>query len=289
VFPWQAVLLAVFINALWGGNAPAVKVALVAIPPLWTGFWRFTLGALCIGAWALVNRTRLWPRREEWLGLVLLGLLFTVQIGLMNVGIRYTTAALGSIFVATNPLFAGLYGHLLLPGERLNRARASGLLIAFVGASLVFLRAPGALGGGGTALGNLICLASAALLGGRLVFASRLLQRIDSTRVVLWQMLISLPCFALAGWFTEQVRWERLGWYPLAGIAYQGVVVAGFNFMMLAYLLKRYSPGVVAGFNFLSPVFGVLISFLLLSEALSWNLLAGLAAVGVGLYLITRR
>jgi drug/metabolite transporter (DMT)-like permease len=288
-FPWQAVALAVFINALWGGNAPAIKLGLIAVPPLWIGFWRFLLGVLCVGGWAWSQGIALWPRREEWLGLSLLGLLFTVQIGLMNVGIRFTTAALGSIFMATNPLFAGLYAHLALPGERLSPNRGAGLLVAFVGVSVIFLRDLTVLSGTGTLLGNLICLFSAALLGGRLVFASRLLQRIDSTRVVVWQMLFSLPCFALAGWFTEQVRWERLGWYPLAGIAYQGIIVAGFNFMALAYLLKRYSPSVVASFNFLSPVFGVLVSFLLLSEALSWPVLVGLVAVGGGLYLITRR
>jgi len=237
-FPLQAIVLAVCINALWGGNAPAVKVGLIAIPPLWIGFWRFLLGSLCIGAWSLASGVSLWPKRGEWGGLLLLGALFTVQIGLMNIGIRNTTAALGSIFIATNPLFAGFYAHLFVPGERLNRTRSLGLMVAFVGICVIFLRDLSALAGQSTALGNLICLSSAALLGGRLVFASRLLQRIDTTRVVVWQMLISLPCFALAGWYTEQVRWDQLGWYPLAGIAYQGIVVAGFNFMVLAYLLK---------------------------------------------------
>ena len=46
---------------------------------------------------------------------------------------------------------------------------------------------------------------------------------------------------------------------------------------------------VVLAFNFLSPVFGLLLSLLLLGEALTWHVAAGMAAVGLGLYLITRR
>jgi drug/metabolite transporter (DMT)-like permease len=102
-------------------------------------------------------------------------------------------------------------------------------------------------------------------------------------------MILSLPCFAVGGWLTESVRWEQLGWYPLAAIAYQGIVVAGFNFMGMAYLLKRYNTSVVAGFIFLSPLFGVLLSKVLLSEALTTQLLVGMGAVGLGLFLVIRR
>jgi drug/metabolite transporter (DMT)-like permease len=287
--PWWAVLAAIGINLLWGGNVPAVKVGLIALPPLWSGFWRFLLGALCIAAWARLQGIALRPRREEWGGLALLGVLFTVQIALMNIGIRYTSGALASILIATNPLFAAFFSHLFVPEDRLRGQRVLGLAVAFGGICVIFLRdALTAVDGAGL-WGNLVCLASAALLGGRLIFTSRLVRRMETTRVVLWQMLFSLPCFAAAGLLTEQVRWEALGWYPLAGIAYQGAVVAGFNFMAMATLLRRFRPSVVSGYGFLSPVFGVLFSILLLSERLSWHVGAGLATVGLGLYLITRR
>ncbi|HEX9841489.1 MAG TPA: DMT family transporter [bacterium] len=287
--PWQALLFALLLNALWGANVPAVKIGLLAVPPLWTGFWRFLLGSLCISAWAGWSGIALRPRRGEWGGLIWLGLLFTVQIATMNIGIRYTSSSQATILMSTNPIFAAALAHLFMPGDRLNARRGMGLLIAFAGICVVFLRGGGALLEPGATLGNAICLGSAALLGGRLVLSARLLQRIETARVVLWQMIFSLPCFAVAGWLTEQVRWEALGWYPLAGIAYQGIVVAGFNFMGLAMLLRRYSPSTVTSFNFLAPIFGVLISVLLLGEGLSWRVLAGLAGVGVGLFLIARR
>ncbi len=288
-FPWPAIVLAVVINLLWGANVPAVKIGLIAIPPLWSAFWRFLLGVVCLAAWARMNGVSLRPQPAEWAGLALLGGLFTVQIALMNLGIRYTTGAMASILIATNPLFAGLFAHLWVPGDRLSVVRAAGLLVAFAGICLVFLPDLAGAALQATAVGNAICLASAALLGGRLVFSSRLLQRIETSRVVVWQMLFALPCFAAGGWLWEEVRWDALGWYPLAGIVYQGIVVAGFNFMCMAYLLRRYSPSVVTSFNFFSPAFGVLLSFVLLAETVTWHVWAGLLAVAAGLVLVTRR
>jgi len=50
--------------------------------------------------------------------------------------------------------------------------------------------------------------------------------------------------------------WHNLNWRPLAGIAYQGVAIAGVAFMANAYLMRHHSPSVVASFNFVSPVAG---------------------------------
>ena len=75
----------------------------------------------------------------------------------------------------------------------------------------------------------------------------------------------------------------------MLGILYQGVAVAGFAFMVNAYLLRRYNPSVVLAFNFVSPLFGVLSSVLLLSESITWHLAAAMLTVALGLLLINRR
>ena len=45
--------------------------------------------------------------------------------------------------------------------------------------------------------------------------------------MVIWQMIISLPLFAATGALFETIHWERLGWKPVAGLVYQGAIVAG--------------------------------------------------------------
>jgi drug/metabolite transporter (DMT)-like permease len=287
--PLQAIAIAVLIHVLWGANPVAVKFSLVVFPPFWTAFFRFLIAIVCVGAWALLRKTRIWPTRHEWPALTLIACLFTVQIGAMNWGFNLTTGSMGAVLIATNPLFAALFAHFLLAGDRLTAAKSAGLLVAFGGVVLVLLR-----GSGEAALalgnwGNAIVLRSACLLGARLISSAKALHRMDETRVVIWQMTLSLPLFALGGFFFETIRWEQMAFAPVAGLVYQGVVVAGLGFTVVFYLMKRYTASVMVSFNFVSPIAGVILSAWLLGDSVTWMLWLGVLLVAAGLFLIARK
>jgi drug/metabolite transporter (DMT)-like permease len=284
--PIRAVLAALAIHTLWGGNPVAVKLGLEVFPPLWSGLLRFALGCACVAAWARYARIPLAPTREEWPAFAAIGLLFTLQIALMNVGFGATTAVNGAVLIATNPLFGVLFAHFLVPGDRVRPMRALGALLAFAGVALVLARGAGP---GSARYGDLIVLASACLLGLRLALSGRVLKRMNDVRLTFWQMVVSLPLFAAGALSFETVRWENLGFAPLAGIFYQGVVVAGLAFTVNFYLIRRYTPSVMISFNFVAPVAGVLLGMAILGEHPTAGLLGGMLLVAAGLVLITRR
>ena len=291
--PWSklslgTVVLAVAVHSLWGGNAVAIKLSLEAFPPMWTAFLRFSIAIVCVALWAGFRGIPMRPKRSEWWWLVLLGVFFSIQIGLMNIGFEHTSGSIGSILMATNPIFAALWAHLLVAGDRLTRQRIIGLAVAFLGAAVVILQSGPIDGATAVGVGSGLVFLSAALLGGRLAYTGRLLQRMDEVRVVLWQMVISVPVFGVAALMSENIVWERVGLAPIAGILYQGLVVAGLGFMLLTYLMKRYSTSVITSFNFVSPISGVLLSVLLLGDKITLHVLAGVALVGTGLYLVAR-
>lgn len=290
--PARAVFAALAIHTLWGANPVAVKLGLEAFPPLWSGFLRFALGCLCVYAWARYARIPIRPERGEWPALLAIGVLFTIQIALMNIGFGATTAMNGAVLIATNPLFGVLFAHFLVPGDRVGPARAAGVAIAFGGVALVLGGAAPAdpvAGTWGAGAGDWIVLASAGLLGLRLAFSGRLLRRVNEVRLTFWPMMVSLPLFAAGALAWEEIRWEQIGAAPVAGILYQGIVVAGLAFTVNFYLMRRYSPSVMISFNFVAPVAGVLLGMAILGERLSAGLLGGMALVAVGLVLITRR
>lgn len=286
--PARAVLAALAIHVLWGGNPVAVKLGLEAFPPLWSGFLRFVLGCLCVLAWARYARIPVLPARGEWPALLALGALFTLQIALLNIGFGATTAANGAVLIAANPLFGVLFAHFLVPGDRVSAARAIGVAVAFGGVALVLTRGAGLAQPLGSA-GDWIVLASACLLGLRLALSGRLLRSMNEVRLTLWQMLVSLPLFLAGALAWEEIRWQRIGPAPLAGILYQGIVVAGLAFSVNFYLMRRYSPSVMISFNFVSPVAGVLLGIAILGERLTPGLAGGMALVALGLALIARR
>ncbi|MDH3450831.1 MAG: DMT family transporter [Gammaproteobacteria bacterium] len=286
--PLQAIVIAVVIHALWGGNPVAVKFSLLVFPPMWTAFLRFAIAIVCVAVWAWYRGIRFWPNRREWPLLFGLGILFTVQIAAMNIGFDLTSGAMSSVLISTNPLFAAFLAHFIIARDRMSTVKAMGLIVALLGVSLVLLRDARLAELQLINLGNWIVLLSAALLGLRLVLSAKMLEQTDEVRVVVWQMVISLPLFAAGGWLWETIHWENLAWGPVAGIAYQGFVVAGLGFMVLSYLMKKYTPSVMMSFNFVAPVAGVLLSVWLLAETVSALLIAGLVLVGMGLYLIAR-
>jgi len=286
--PLQAIVIAVLIHILWGGNPVAVKYSLLVFPPLWTAFFRFAIAIVCVAIWAKMSGVSIWPARHEWRPLALIGTLFTVQIAAMNIGFDLTTGSMGAVLIATNPIFAALFAHILIAGDRLSAVKSIGLLVAFAGSALVLMRGSGDLQLAHGAWGNVILLMSACLLGGRLIVSAKVLQRMDPARVVLWQMILSLPLFALGGFLFETIQWHAIAWEPLAGLAYQGVIVAGLGFSVSFYLMKRYAPSVIISFNFISPIAGVLLSAWLLGDVIAGHLWAGMLLVAVGLFLIAR-
>lgn len=261
----------------------------MAFPPLWSGLLRFALGCLCIALWASLAKISLRMPRDEWPAVAWLGSLFTLQIALMNFGFAATTGTNSSVLIATHPLFGLVFAHFLIAGNRVPALRALGAAIAFAGTVLVLARGALPAPGAGLNTGDLIVLSSAALLGFRVALSGRFLKPGNEARLVFWMMLVSLPVFGLGGALFETIAWENIGAVPIAGIVYQGAVVAGIAFTVNFYLIRRYTPSVMISFSFFAPMVGVGLSVWILDESLQAGLLAGMVLVALGLALVARR
>jgi drug/metabolite transporter (DMT)-like permease len=68
-------------------------------------------------------------------------------------------------------------------------------------------------------------------------------------------------------------------------LLYQGLVLAGFCFIVITSLVRRYQASKLSVFGFITPVFGVLLSKYLLGEVLSTGLISSmiLAAIGIAI------
>src|SRR3989454_12666390 len=103
--------------------------------------------------------------RSEWRPLVFLGLLFTLQIGSMNIGTALTSAAHSAILLNLYAVHTVVLSHFLIPDDRLTARRLAGVVVAYAGIVVLFARhaAPGA----SSTLGDAIVFVSAFLLAER--------------------------------------------------------------------------------------------------------------------------
>jgi len=281
--------VALLLSALWGANPVAIKIGLADAPPLRLAWMRFVLGGLTILAYAW------WTRRSGMLRLrpgeagpiASLGLLFAVQIALMNVGIGLTSAAHGAVLLNSYAIHTVVLAHFFIPGDRMTPAKIGGVVVAYGGIALLF--GGGLSARGDTLMGDLVVMLSALLLGERTVYMARALQRVDPMKLLLGQAVIGSACFLAASVWLERgtaTRWTA----PLAGsLAYQGVVVAGFNFVVNAWLLQVYRPSALSAWALTSPIWGVVVAWAVAGEPLTPMVVASSVMVAAGIGLATRR
>jgi len=133
-----------------------------------------------------------------------LGLLFVVQVALMNFGLERTTAAPGVKVLNSYAVHTVVFAHFLFPGDRLTPPKLAGVLIAYRGVVLLFARSFSM--SSSTLAGDLIVALSAVFLGERIVYIAKAVQRLDPVRLMLYQSIIGSAGFFLIGFATEADR-----------------------------------------------------------------------------------
>lgn len=280
---------------LWGSAFPAIKAgyALLSIAPgdvasqmLFAGY-RFTLAGLILLAYAALSGRplRLTPRQTGQV--ILLGLTQTaIQYLFFYVGLAHATGVKASIVNATTTFFSVLLAHILYRNDRLNRGKALGVLVGFAGVVVVNLAGAG-FDFEFTLFGEGFIVIAAFVLAAATIFGKHVSQRLDATVMTGWQLMVGGAILCLAG----VVFGGKLAAFDLASGALLGylALLSAIAFALWSALLKHNPVGVIAVFNFLIPVFGVVLSALLLGEnLLQWKNLAALVLVSAGIWLVSR-
>lgn len=290
-----AVSLTLLTAVLWSGTAVGNRFAVDTVPPIAVGGVRFGLAAVFMLAWCRIERAPLRPAAGQWRPSFIAGLLLFLQISTFNVGIEYSTASHGTLFINTFVFWVAGIEHFVTRDHRLNLRQLAGLLVAASGVVLLVLDQPGDVGGPAhgahqdraTLPGDLLLLTSAFLLAVKIVYTKRAVQRVPPGTLTLWHDLFGVGLFAAASLLFERFDPAAATPHAIVALLYLGVVISGFCFAAQAWLLKRHSASLIAVFSFVTPVCGVALAVLLRGDALSpWLLIAG-GCVACGIVLVT--
>jgi drug/metabolite transporter (DMT)-like permease len=184
------------------------------------------------------------------------------------------------------PVWLALAAHVLLPGERLSGLRIVGLGLAMAGVILAVLdRSSGQV----SLLGDILALCAAISWAG-IVLCVRVtpLSEMPAEQQLIWQLIVSAPLLLVAAPFVGGFMRDVQAIY-IAGMAFQIFAVASFGFLFWFWLMKIYPASSVASFSFLSPVFSVILGWLILGESIGVQIWFALGLVAAGIFLINRR
>ena len=129
----KGISLAFILSILWSGNPISIKVGLEDAPPLRLGWMRFVLGGIVAILWSLYNKETVKFKKSDVIPLIGTGLLFSVQLGFMNIGQNYTSGGHGVIMITTFPLWASIFSHLFIPNDKLTRFKIFNKMFVLIG------------------------------------------------------------------------------------------------------------------------------------------------------------
>lgn len=272
---------ALFVASLWGNNNVSLKAALGHGEPMQVGWMRFILGGVVTLAYMVSRRERLTIARHEVKPLLALGVLFSIQLIIMNIGQDLTSAGHGVALNSTLPIWTATLARFFIPTDRLTLWKGLALLISYAGVLVVVFGDTGINQEGVTVLGDVLSFIAAGLLGFRMIMLSNFAQNVSEGKLMLGQLTIGTILLLAGSYIFESPSYTTDAGFWMA-LSYQGFVIAGFGFLANAWLVKRYLPSSIAFFYFVQPIAGVILAWLILGEDPGRGLIAGVALLCVG-------
>ena len=267
--------------ALWSGNWVVARAVRDDIAP---GI--ATLGRLLIVLAILLpftSRTKFSSLgRRDWLILAALG--FTgggVHLALQWLGLHYTTATSGILYLSTTPIFILLLAAPL--GERVGARQWLGVAVSFAGVFLIATQ------GDPTRLsfnrGDLMALASMMMWAGYMRRDG--LGTLELLVVVCaFGLLFMLPWIAWEAAFNPLLLPTRLG---LLAIFYSAIGSLLLAYAGWSFVVTRLGAARAGVTMHLMPAMGILLAALFLREYPAWHHFVGIALILAGVALSSLR
>lgn len=295
---WCVAALALICCALWGSAIPCIKIgygllgiAAGDVPSefVFAGVRFMLAGVIALAAASIAERRLPRVSRAGWPLVVKLALAQTiVQYAFFYVGVSHASGVRGSIVNATSTFLCVLVAALVFRQERLTVRKVLGCVIGFAGVIIVNLTG-GDMGGAVTLTGEGFILIAACSYAVSSALIHSYAQRenpvaLSGYQFVLGGLVLSGAGLALGG------SLPRITPTGLAMIGYLACV-SGVAYSLWSVLLKYNATSRVTIFGFMNPVFGVVLSSILLGEGatLPWLETAlALALIVVGIVLVNR-
>ena len=280
--------LLLLVMFLWALCFPLIATGLSMSPP----FYFAALRSLVAGVGLLIPAVALrrpLPRQPRlWLGILGVGLSYTSAgfAGMFLAG-GVVSPGLASVLANMQPLIAVILAFFLI-GEQLRRSSLLGLLMGFFGIVLTALPSfsAQATSGSSSGLGYVLLGALGVAVGN--ILLKRIAGQVDSLMATGWQFILgSLPLLALAQWLEvpSSVIWNGAFAMNLLALGLGGTALP---LLLWFWLLRRAELTRLNTFTFLTPIFALMMSAFFFGERLQWIQAVGITLSLYGVWRMSR-
>ena len=287
-FTAYLVLLATLL--LWSGNWIVARAVRDDISPGIATAGRLIVVLLILAPFAFHGLRQKIGKigKQGWKILLVLGLFGGgLHLALQWLGLHYTTATSGILYLSTSPLFILLLARPLL-GEAIGARQWTGVAVSFLGIFLIATQ--GRIQTLSFNIGDLMALGSMAMWAGYTVFL-----RLRRDALETPEFLVVVCAFGLL-FVSPWLLWEftnnvKINLTPVGALA---VLYSAIGSLLLAYagwsyVVTRLGAARAGVTMHLMPAFGVLLAALFLGELPRWFHFAGIVLILAGVLLSSAR
>lgn len=284
----KALIFILLVSILGGATQVIIKIGLVSIPPLSFAFIRFLIAGIVISPFLLKKNflKSLWQ-------LIPFSLLGTTNIVFFILGIKTTTANIGTILYAGVPILSALFLFLMFK-ERLMVRKWLGIIFGFFGVGLVALLPVIEKSSqfSGDLLGNMLIGIGVISWSLYMVYSNKKLQTFSPfivTAAFIWVTCIALiPLFLIEltfypGW------WKGLTPSGILSLSYISIVSTVIVYLLNQYAIKHGGAILASMQYYLTPIFAYVFAFFLLGEQVTISLAIGSFLALLGVYFTTKK
>ena len=290
--PFIIAAIALFCCALWGSATPAIKIGYKLMRPdssvastvLFAGLRFFFAGILTIIIFSVARKKFLVPRLENTPRILTVSLFQTVlQYIFFYMGLSLTSGVKGTVASGSSAFFAILIASLIFRQENLGFKKILACVLGFSGIIVINLK-----GLELTAeIGDLFVIISAIAYATSSVLMKRFSKHEDPVIISGYQFIVGGAVMIFGGLiFGGRVVVDD--WKSVLMLTYLSLLSA-LAYSLWGMLLKYNPVSKVSVYNFMTPVFGVVLSWMLLTEESNVdpiNLVISLMLVCAGIILL---
>ena len=286
-------VLALFCNVLWGSATPFIKTGYELMLPvkntastiLFAGIRFFFAGILTVLIYSIGRRKFLIPKKENVPKVLTVSLFQTIlQYIFFYIGLANTTGVKGTIISGSNAFFTVLIACLIFKQEKLTFKKIIACLLGFAGIILINLNG---LDFTMNLTGDCFVMFAAISYGFSSVFVKIFSKDEDPVVISGYQFIFGGAVMILVGLFMggKIVIESTTAFLVLLYLS----ALSAVAYSLWGVLLKHNPVSKVAIYSFTTPVFGVLLSYLMLSENSNVgiiNLILTLLLVSTGIFIL---
>ncbi len=281
------VILLILLGAIWGSAFFNIKIATYTYDPITLVFVRVFFALIALGFYCVYKNIKILAFSKDWKIYALVGLTnITIPFLLIAYGTNVVDSYLSAILMSTTPLSGTLLAHFFTSNEKLNIFKMIGVVIGFLG--IVFLFFDKLIISESNIFYALVILCGSTfyVIGGILTLKFLKNDGMEnvSTSTIIWSLIFIFP------FCVYQQPWINLNPSINSTIAliYLGIFPTGVAFMLRFHILTKVGMVFQTQVAYLIPIFGVLFSYIIMDEKITWKVLVSLIIIISGIYMVKK-